>query len=313
MSLRQVVLTRPLERAQPLARRLTDAGFEVLLLPALSIVPIGHAQSIAKSITTPRPSPTIDPTSTEPCTAADQFDVVVFVSRAAWQYYDSGLQVSAQTSRESSCRVWPANTLLACVGQSTAQCMAQDLGCSLADIVFPDEHQSQDSEALLTLLTPRLVPGSRVLLVRGETGRDWLADQLRARGVLVTCLAVYRRQAVPWRADQIDTLRQWSGLAHVPANRPAAGVWLVTSAEGLAAIETQFETLGWFDYVAMCPEAVVVIHPRLEPLVRRWIGRWTRGSDVTQRAGAPIAAIPVVVAQPANKSCFKVILALGNE
>lgn len=418
MSLKQVVLTRPFDRAQPLAQRLIDEGFEVLMLPALSIVPIGRDESMAKSITSSPASAEAQPAATTKTdgthpdtgigtsshtdshstipTAVDQYDAVVFVSRAAWQYYDAKWRSvtapqtrkvqtqAAQTNKEQiavdgdyeqktskhSSPAWPTGTIVACVGQATAQCIAQDLGCSLSEIVFPDDHQNQDSEALLTLLAPRLKPGSRVLLVRGETGRDWLADRLRGRSVRVTCLPVYRREPLPWQADQIDILCQWGGLGdwsvqvrrhageHVQveleregqseiagdlaaeassamsAFKPAAGIWLVTSAEGLVAIEAQFEAQGWFGHVGMCPEAVVIIHPRLEPLVRRWLDRWvdvtggaersvgsagatgttgTSGYNAINEANAAISTVPIIVAQPTDNAIFEALVALSAQ
>ena len=412
MSLKQVVLTRPLERAQPLAQRLIEAGFEVLMLPALSILPIDHGESMAKSITGPPSSAASDAaqhaatkntagidsnpdsgSGPRTCsnkavgavadsqtiipTAADAYDAVVFVSRAAWQYYNAQTR-NAQTAVHDAgepalgkhmLRAWPAETMVACVGQATAQCIAQDLGCSLSDIVFPDDQQNQDSEALLTLLAPRLSAASRVLLVRGQTGRDWLADQLRARGVSVTCLPVYRREPQPWRADQIDTLCQWAGLgdragqmqqevrgdpgregqnerqsdgqseslANASADstdqaslarsalKPSAGIWLVTSSEGLLAVQAQFEAHGWFAHMGMCPEAVVVIHPRLKPWVRRWLDRWVgeaersvqsgSSTDTTSAGGCTvtheaISTVPIIVAQPTDDAIFEALLAL---
>ncbi|SDW94681.1 uroporphyrinogen-III synthase [Marinobacter mobilis] len=58
-----------------------------------------------------------------------------------------------------------------------------------------------DSEALLAMPALNQVDGERVLLVRGEEGRELLQDTLRQRGADVSTLELYRRQC-PARAEQ---------------------------------------------------------------------------------------------------------------
>ncbi|EPN22912.1 uroporphyrinogen-III synthase, partial [Pseudomonas syringae pv. actinidiae ICMP 19070] len=88
--------------------------------------------------------------------------------------------------------VWPQPPMQPwfSVGSATGQILL-DYGL---DASWPE--QGDDSEALLD--HPRLkqaiaIPGSRVLIMRGDEGRELLAEQLRERGAGVDYLPLYRR------------------------------------------------------------------------------------------------------------------------
>lgn len=52
-----------------------------------------------------------------------------------------------------------------------------------------------NSEALLTMDCLNDIAGKKILILKGEGGRDYLVPQLRARGAEVEAFLVYRRQA----------------------------------------------------------------------------------------------------------------------
>ena len=62
-----------------------------------------------------------------------------------------------------------------------------------ATIVSPRDPSRSDSENLLQALDLAALAGKRVLIVRGESGRELMADGLRAAGAEVTTVAAYRR------------------------------------------------------------------------------------------------------------------------
>lgn len=78
-----------------------------------------------------------------------------------------------------------------------------------------------DSEALLAL--PELAqalaqPTPRVLIVRGETGREHLSSSLRGQGVSVDYLPLYRRVALDYPPGHLARCIQDNGLNALQAN-----------------------------------------------------------------------------------------------
>ncbi len=234
----RVVLTRPAPRQVALKQALEAFGIEVLALPALEIV------ALDKAVRLP-----------EPC----EFDVAIFVSRTAWQVYWQALRAQDPDF------VWPAECQIASVGDSTAQAIEQDIrGALFSDgfaVITPATDTMQDSESLWLTLRDQLRPGAKVLLVRGEAGRDWLMQTLQVNGFDTHIHENYRRQPAQWSESEIGTLRQWQDAGSL-------GTWLVTSAQGFSAIEAQWlmHAMG-----SARPQDAVVIHPRLQALVASWL------------------------------------------
>jgi len=233
----RVVLTRPAPRQVALKQALEALGIDVLALPALEIVALEAVGRL------PQPH---------------EFDVAVFVSRTAWQIYWQTLRAQDPGFE------WPVECQLASVGTSTAQAIEQDLK-QVFDGVFhvltPAIDTPQDSESLWLKLRAALRPGAKVLLVRGEEGRDWLAQTLQAHGFDTLIHENYRREPAQWSKSDVDTLRHWQ-------TSESLGTWLVTSAQGLSAIQAQW---AMHDMGPARPQSAVVIHPRLQALVGSWL------------------------------------------
>lgn len=234
----RVVLTRPIERQSTLMQALLNDGFDVLSLPALSIQPATTAKQ-------PQPQ---------------TYDWMVFVSRAAWQYYWASLQTQAPIF------VWPPGCRIAAVGTATALAIKKTLATLTGQtppVMTPVASLPQDSESLWQSLAHELRSGSNVLIVRGQTGRDWLAEKIRRQGCLTTIHEAYQRLPAPWSDQPVATLRQWGETGGV-------GVWLVTSQQGLLAIQAQWSTQRLEPWR---PSGAVVIHPRLKAPVQSWLGQ----------------------------------------
>lgn len=199
-------------------------GIPVLALPALSVEPI-----------------------TPLVTFAEPYDLIVFVSRAAVQYFPL----------DAVAGMIP--TLMAAVGEQTAQAIRQRFG-SETNIFYPHEGQRQDSEALWQVLTPSLASIRRVLIVRAEQGRNWLRDQFAAKGCQVDCLAVYARKPYVWSAEQVLSL-----TTALKSQMPL--IWLFTSVESVDAVDNQFNCLGVQAGLAI--QGLVVTHPKVLDRVRR--------------------------------------------
>jgi len=97
----------------------------------------------------------------------------------------------------------PPGLQLAAIGAATARVLA---GHGLRVSLVPGQ-ESYDSEGLLAL--PELVDmsGRRVLILRGEGGRELLAEELRGRGAQVDYAEVYRR-ALPM-TDPGPLIERW--------------------------------------------------------------------------------------------------------
>ncbi|MDH0740048.1 uroporphyrinogen-III synthase [Achromobacter spanius] len=227
---RVAVLTRPEGRNEALAGRLTDAGWHACVLPALEI----HAFDVPAA-QLPRPA---------------DFDMVVFVSgNAAKQYLR---QLSAAHGEGA----WPAEVIAATVGPASAQALRESAAfCANTTVLHPgDDAPSHDSEALWEVLCGLPSLPSRVLLVRGTQGRDWLGDKLEAHGAAVTRHAAYLRRPAVWDAEALAALRRW-------ADAGVGATWLITSGEGADAIRANLDAAGLAPWWQQC--RFVLTHPSL--------------------------------------------------
>lgn len=161
----RVVITRPRQQAGELKTRLEQAGARPLLFPLLAIAPTPNLGALANSLS-----------------RLDDIHLLIFISPNAVRY---GLQQLATYGG------LPPGLPVACVGQGTARVFTEQAGRA-PDLV---PQQGHDSEALLGLpgLQPEAIAGRKVLIVRGEGGREHLAESLRARGAQVGYAEVYRR------------------------------------------------------------------------------------------------------------------------
>ncbi|MDD4881027.1 MAG: uroporphyrinogen-III synthase, partial [Gallionellaceae bacterium] len=83
---------------------------------------------------------------------------------------------------------WPHGVAPAAVGQATARALAR---YGVQHVLCAED--GADSESLLALAELGDMTGKRVLIIRGEGGREVLADTLRRRGARVDYAECYRR------------------------------------------------------------------------------------------------------------------------
>jgi len=107
------------------------------------------------------------------------FDIAVFVSANAVQ----------RVVPEALARgAWPRGLRVAAIGASTARALG---ALGLPPDIVPESRF--DSEALLEAETLQSVEGLRVVIFRGDGGREHLAQTLRSRGSEVSYVEAYRR------------------------------------------------------------------------------------------------------------------------
>lgn len=199
MSAWRLLLTRPAQECAALAQTLAEHGVYSSSLPLLAIEAL---------VETPEQRATI--------LDLDRYCAVVVVSKPA-----------ARLGLELLDRYWPqplAGQPWFSVGAATAEILE---GYGL-NVYFPA--QADDSEALLAL--PQLQQAvaaahiPRVLILRGEGGRELLAERLRGQGVQVDYLPLYRRRLPDYppgvlpervRAERLNGLvvSSGQGLAHL--------------------------------------------------------------------------------------------------
>lgn len=226
----RLIVTRPQPQADAWVERLQAAGFDAAALPLLHTV-----------------------ASDEPATPAAQAtiaaaDGLVFVSPAAVAH---GFAAAG-----AALAPWPAGRWAAAPGPGTAERLVE-AGVPRAAIVEPAADAGQfDSEALWERLRGRVGAGSRVVIVRGDGGRDWLADTMRAAGADVAFVAAYRRAAPVPTADERAVLA-------AALSAPARHLWLFSSSEAIDHLAALAPGADW------APAQAIATHPRIEARARR--------------------------------------------
>ena len=189
---RHVVVTRPAGQAAHLATALAGQGAIPVFYPVLEI---SDLEDIA---------PVLDV-----AIRLDSYDLGVFVSPNA---IERALAVILPR------RSWPAKLRVAALGKSSERALASH---GIHDVISPPLRF--DSEALLELPELTEVAGRRVIIFRGDGGRELLGETLKARGAVVDYVTCYRRgrpQLDPapllklWEEGQLDavTLTSSEGL-----------------------------------------------------------------------------------------------------
>ena len=120
---------------------------------------------------------------------------------------------------------WPEGVLAGGTGPGTEAALLA-AGVPAAAIVTPPEAAGRfDSEALWSELARRRPwTGAQALIVRGEGGRDWLANTLAQQGARVHFIEAYRRSAPVPDGDGRAVLRDAIAA-------PVAHAWLFSSSE----------------------------------------------------------------------------------
>jgi len=104
--------------------------------------------------------------------------------------YDYVIAVSGNAVTHTQKQInqrWPSATYFA-VGDSTKKLLSH---VTKQLVISPSSHF--DSEGLLKLDLLQEVKGKKVLILRGEGGRDFLAESLTQRGATVTYFQTYKR------------------------------------------------------------------------------------------------------------------------
>jgi len=214
---KRVVVTRPAQQAGGLARLIEEAGGKPLLFPAIEIRDAANLDNFLRAID-----------------RLDDFDLAVFISPNA---IDRALTL-IRARREL-----PPRLKIAAIGGGSVRALERH---GVTGVIAPQGRY--DSEALLE--RSELATAKRVVIFRGEGGREHLGDALRARGTAVEYAECYAR--VRPAVDPAPLLQAWSG----------GGVHAVTatSSEGLRNFA---EMIGERGREALARTPLFVPHPRI--------------------------------------------------
>ncbi len=198
----KVLVTRPTHQADSLCRMIQEAGGEPWRLPTIEIVDIEQ-------------NATLQACANE----LDRFDFAIFISVNAVQ---KAMPVLMNTQKQ-----WPAQLTIVTVGKKTMDYLTQNWQLPVLCGAQP-----YNTEALLSApeLQADQVRGKRIVIFRGEGGRELLAESLRQRGADITYINVYRR-VQPTAPDWIQ--QQQPDLA------------IVTSREGLQNLYNMLDGQPW--------------------------------------------------------------------
>lgn len=156
---RTILVTRPEGQAASFCRLITEAGGEAIRFPAIEIQPIQISEHEAKQLEN-----------------WQQFDLAVFISANAVHHALSYIESTAP------CPV------IGSVGSKTAELLTAS-GFRV-DLV---PEAGFNSEALLALPELESLQAKKILILKGQGGRDLLRETLIQRGAEVVEVALYHR------------------------------------------------------------------------------------------------------------------------
>ena len=248
-----VVVTRPLGQSTALLGLLEHAGFEPIEFPLIDIGPVADAAPLHAAL------------GELYAPAPFGFALVVFVSPNAIDHAFAALSSA-----------WPLQIPIGVVGPGSVAALArQGVTPPTYTIISPAAGATvtetptdprYDSEALHAAIEAHFGPDGlkdkRILIVRGDGGREWLADALSAAGAKVEKVAAYRR-IVPE-----PSMRDWERIHALLTGVPHA--WLLTSSEGVRNLEELArEHLTVDETLTLKHAPLVTPHPRIAEAARQ--------------------------------------------
>ncbi len=232
----RVIVTRPAAQADSWVDALGELGVEAVALPLMRICAVSDSAPVVEAWRQ---------------LAASR--LVFFVSANAAAHF------FAQRPADV---LWPANVWAGSTGPGTTAAL-EACGLAAAQILEPAGDSAQfDSESLWQQRLCSLDwQGTAVQIVRGDGGRDWLADTLRDRGASVSFVAAYQRGEPEW--DERARALVAKALA-----QPAGHLWLFSSSE---AIDNLMLHLGRATRPLSLPLGcrAMATHPRIASAAQR--------------------------------------------
>lgn len=206
----RVLVTRPVHQAQALSDMLAEQGGQVIRLPVIEIEAIALPQKTAVVLD-----------------EIDTIDFAVFISPNAVEFGLATLLAHGKI---------PDKMKLVTIGKASAQKMRQLLG--RAPDIYPTEQYNSEALLALNSLQSDQVNHKKIIIFRGQGGRELLATSLQQRGALVDYIEVYRRKKPDIQSDVLESI--WGS----GSQSSGPDIATVTSNEGLANLVAMFDCLS---------------------------------------------------------------------
>ncbi len=220
---KSVLVTRPEQQSARISQMIREAGGQPFVFPCIEIQAPTNPQKLEELLD-----------------RLTSFGLAIFVSPTA---------VTRAFERLAG-RAWPESLKVAAVGQGSALALRER---GRDKVIAPVERA--DSEALLSLPALQSVAGMRIVIFRGEGGRELMAQTLVERGAAVEYAECYRRGAP--NADVVPLLQQ--------QRRQPFSAMLLTSRESLSNLH---EMLG-DDWNLFASVPAFVPHARIAEAARQ--------------------------------------------
>ena len=246
--MKTIVVTRPAGQARQLIEMLQtsldqegalNAGqtseLNILSLPLLTIIPKGEEFNGEQG----------DPLADYIATQLQDTDLAIFVSPNA---IECTMRLLGRAWQDFSKRIIPIGVM---GGSSKLALEHHGIGQEVTptQILLPKSHQQWDSEGLWETLQALDWDWSKrkVIIFKGEGGRDWLADTLKSAGAQVEAISVYAR--VPLSLESPAWQAVWE-------MNFAQSLWLLTSSEAvryLGKVAQEQPQANLLSASAICP------------------------------------------------------------
>lgn len=239
----RVLITRPAREASQWVTALADTGYDAVALPLVDVAAAPDPAALAAV-----------------AQRLAGFDAAMFVSGNAVEHFFASNTAVAQVFNASSA----IKTRAFATGPGTVAALLR-CGAESSRIDAPGADSPQfDSEALWAVVGPRIVPGHKVLIVRGSAagpdhaategqGRDWFARQVQGAGAQVEYAVAYQRVAVRLRGQALATAK---------AAAQDGAIWMFSSSQAIANLTASCPGQDWRQARA------VVTHPRIGDAAR---------------------------------------------
>jgi uroporphyrinogen-III synthase len=159
---RRILVTRPAHQAENLCRLISEQNDIAVRFPTLAIVEVDNLVTVKQTLA-----------------HLEAFDWLIFISSNAVNF-----ALKANDGKIARLKT----RQIAAIGKATADALNL---AGLSVSALPE--RNYNSEALLALPIMHAVDGQKILIIRGESGREVLANTLHARGADVCYLNVYKR------------------------------------------------------------------------------------------------------------------------